>query len=115
MADHRIWLAALLLALSATATAAELRDPTRPGWQPPRPTAATDKPTGNPLTAIIIGPQKRLALINGRYLAVGDRFGDAKLTQITFDYVVLRSASGERMLRLTPPLDSRSAAKVNGS
>lgn len=115
MADNRMRLAVLLLTLALTANAADLRDPTRPGWQPPRPTAATDQPVGNPLTAIIIGPQKRLALINGRYVAVGDRVGDARLTQIAFDYVVLRSASGERMLRLTPPLASRSAAKVNGS
>lgn len=111
-----ILLSTLLLASAATALqAAELRDPTRPLWQPASSEPAAAKPVGNPLTAIVIGAQQRRALIGDRYVQVGDQVGDAKLIRIDFDSVVLRNAAGERVLRLTPVLDSRSAAKVNGS
>lgn len=106
----------LLVSLTAASHAAELRDPTRPGWSPPDPNAAAQasKPVSNPLTAIVIGDHKRLALINEHYYKIGDRFGDATVTAIAFDHVVLKSSNGERRLQLTPALDSRTAAKVNG-
>ncbi|NQD37300.1 hypothetical protein HPT27_09695 [Permianibacter sp. IMCC34836] len=108
--------ALLWLTFGATAGAAELRDPTRPGWSPPDPNAAAQasKPVSNPLTAIVIGDHKRLALIGERYYQTGERVGDATLSAIAFDHVVLKSGTGQRILRLTPTLDSRTAAKVNG-
>lgn len=95
--------------------AQDLRDPTRPGWTPP----ASNSDTGTSkaaapavLTAIVIGSQKRLALIGEHYVGVGDRVAGATLIRIAFDHVVLRDGNSERVLRLTPLLDSRSAAKV---
>jgi hypothetical protein len=94
----------------------ELRDPTRPGWSPANPAAEAVKPVPNLLTAIVLGPNKRLALIGKQYLAVGDRLGDARIVRIDFDQVVLQSSSGQRIMRLTPVLETRTkAAKVNGS
>lgn len=107
-----VLLSALLAVM--TAAAGELRDPTRPGWTAPDPDAAQRAPAAPLLTAIVIGPQQRRALIGERFLQVGDRFGDATLIKIAFDYVVLRGSGGERTLRLTPLLDSRPAAKANG-
>lgn len=105
-----------LLLLSSASTAAELRDPTRPGWSPPTDEAAANKPAPRLLTAIVIGPQRRLALIGDRYLAVGDLLGDARLIRIDFDQVVLQGRDGQRILRLIPALETRTpAAKVKGS
>lgn len=105
-----------LLLFSSVIAAAELRDPTRPGWSPPTDDAATNKPTPRLLTAIVIGPQRRLALIGDRYLAVGDLLGDARLIRIDFDQVVLQGRDGQRILRLIPTLETRApAAKVKGS
>ncbi|MFN4289507.1 MAG: hypothetical protein ACK4E7_01355 [Permianibacter sp.] len=107
--------ALVVLSLGNTATAAERRDPTRPGWQPASTEPAANKPSPQLLTAIVIGPAGKRALIGDRYLQVGDRVGDARLVRIDFDFIVLHSAAGERIVRLTPVLESRSATKVNGS
>lgn len=108
-------LASVLLFSSAVA-AAELRDPTRPGWSPPTDDAVANKPAPRLLTAIVIGPQRRLALIGNNYLAVGDMLGDARLIRIDFDQVVLQGRDGQRILRLIPALETRApAAKVKGS
>ncbi|HEX4909704.1 MAG TPA: hypothetical protein VFV64_02960 [Permianibacter sp.] len=107
------WL--FVAAMGSSANAAERRDPTRPGWQPASADSASNKPAPQLLTAIVIGPGGRRALIGERYLQVGDRVGDARLVRIDFDFIVLQSAAGERIVRLTPVLESRSATKVNGS
>ena len=108
-----VWL--FVAVIASNANAAERRDPTRPGWQPASAESTSNKPAPQLLTAIVIGPGGRRALIGERYLQVGDRVGDARLVRIDFDFVVLQSAAGERIVRLTPVLESRSATKVNGS
>ena len=112
--SHPLVITLLLAWLALPADSQELRDPTRPGWSPPSKTATADKPAPAQLTAILIGEHKRLALFGNRYVGIGDVVAGAKLIRIDFDYIVLRDNSGERVLRLTPKLDSRSAAKVNG-
>ena len=104
----------LIAMLASPMYSQELRDPTRPGWSPPSKSDSADKPAPAQLTAILIGEHKRLALFGNRYLGIGDSVAGAKLIRIDFDYIVLRDNSGERVLRLTPKLDSRSAAKVTG-
>ena len=116
MVKHLPALLLLVAGIGSTAiAAAERRDPTRPGWQPANAETTRSKPSQNLLTAIVIGPAGKRALIGDRYLQVGERVGDARLVRIDFDFVVLQSAAGERIIRLTPVLESRSAAKVNGS
>jgi MSHA biogenesis protein MshK len=90
---------------------AGLPDPTRPSF------AQGDGAEGNAagqhglvLQSVLIGPQRRLAVINGRTLAVGERIGDGTLTAIWPHEVVVKRASGEFTLRLVPRYVSRSTS-----
>ncbi len=115
MAKFPILNMALLLILaqagSCTAHAAERLDPTQPRWAPASTVASKPAPVSE-LTAIVIGDNKRLAIIGEQHLKIGDRYGDARVTSIAFDHIVLTSAAGKRTLRLTPELDSRTSVKA---
>jgi hypothetical protein len=70
-------------------------------WLPPRATAqspaAPRVPLKDPLPkidSILIDQDRRLAVINGRQLAVGDAVGSRVVLQIEQDAVVFREPSG---------------------
>ncbi len=111
MAKFSILTALLLQGLSVAAHAAERLDPTQPRWAPATSVASKKEPVAE-LTAIVIGENKRLAIIGEKELKVGDRYGDARVTSIAFDHIVLTNAAGKRTLRLTPELDSRTSVKA---
>jgi MSHA biogenesis protein MshK len=60
------------------------------------------------LQSVLIAPQRRLAVINGHTLAVGERIGDVTVAAIQPHEVVVKRASGEFTLRLVPRFVSRS-------
>ncbi|MGI9234666.1 MAG: hypothetical protein ACR2RD_13615 [Woeseiaceae bacterium] len=79
---------AVLFALANGIAHAEepLRDPTRPY------TAAERARTAAPrfvVNAIIISPERRVAIVNGRRVAVGGSIGGATVTAIEKDQLVL--------------------------
>ncbi|MGI9236210.1 MAG: hypothetical protein ACR2QZ_02380 [Woeseiaceae bacterium] len=82
--------AALLLFFTVTsgsAGAAEpLRDPTKPYTAVERVRTAAPRFVVN---AIIISPERRVAIVNGRRVAVGGSIGDAIVTAIEKDQLVL--------------------------
>lgn len=85
-----------------------LPDPTRPsGWSSGGDRVATGV-HGLVLQSVLIAPQRRLAVINGKTLAVGERIGDVTVTAIQPHEVVVKRASGELTLRLVPRYISRS-------
>ena len=103
--SNLIFACALLLAVSSTALAQTLRDPTRP------PSAAASgplregearAPTGPVLQSVIVSDGRRLALIDGKTYTVGDKIGEAKLISISGSEVTLRESGGRKVLRLTP-------------
>lgn len=117
--NRRIPVLALTLALLAGSAAAEsLRDPTRPAFDidAGRGVAGThpDSPAGVAANAYPVprGPRlqsilsrsdgRKLAVIDGRTLAVGDRFGSARLIAIDVASVTLRGPGGRQILSLTP-------------
>jgi len=59
------------------------------------------------LQSVLIAPQRRLAVINGQTLAVGERIGDATVAAIQPHEVVVKRAGGELTLRLVPRYISR--------
>ena len=103
---HRTVLLCLgLAAMSITAVAdpfANLPDPTRPsGWQDGiGPTASQ----GMVLQGTTVSANRRIAVINGQRLAVGDRVQGATVTDIQPYQVILQRAGRDITLRLTPPL-----------
>jgi hypothetical protein len=54
------------------------------------------------LGSILIGPQRRVAVINGRPLSVGDQIGAAKVMAIEPGQVHLRRGSRTIVLELLP-------------
>lgn len=91
------------IALSATATAAEtLPDPMRP------PSASAYTRSGKSvqqhyyLNSILISPEHRSAIINGKRVVVGDRVGNARVTQIQGNVVTIVVSGKTRTLTLLP-------------
>lgn len=83
--------------------AAEMRDPTRPsGFQ----ASSSDSDelnvpsNGVQLQAIFFHPDYPAALINGRRFSVGDNLGDAQISAIHTDKIILTDVSGEKEVRL---------------
>lgn len=113
----------VLLALcAATAWGAPLRDPTRPfaaGGPGAGPPAAVQRslprtPPPSPpqaaprLSAIVFGEGRRLAVIDGRAVAEGERSGTAEVVRIEADRVVVRRDGKEMTLHLVAPVHKSS-------
>ena len=61
-----------------------------------------DKPQYK-LSTILITESSRLAVINDKVYAVGDKIGGEEISQITLDHIVLTDNSQERVLRVPQP------------
>ncbi len=96
--------ASLLMIAPASAddALAGLVDPTRPGGE---------RQAGLVLQSTLVSPERKLAVINGRLVSVGEKLGHAVVTDITSHEVVLNNAGRETRLRLTPKLERQSKAK----
>jgi hypothetical protein len=119
----RLALGIAVLALPVAAGAEALRDPTRPafdvdagrdglsgsaGAADAGAATAGAAPTGPRLQSILTRADgSALAVIDGRTLAIGDRFGRSRLVAIGSGRVTLRGPEGSRVLRLTPAADKK--------
>ncbi len=87
------------------ARAEALPDPTRPpaALEAPVAPSATTPPAATGLQTIIrrVG-RKPAAVINGEYVELGAKVGEAKLLQIGDDSVILQGPAGKEVLKLTP-------------
>jgi len=104
----RLPAAAVLMLLAAAAHAqrpAVLADPTRP------PAAAVEaalaEPAGPRLQSVLISPSRRAAVISGKSVALGAKFGDATVESINESAVVLKYADRRETLQLIPGMDKR--------
>jgi MSHA biogenesis protein MshK len=79
-----------------------LPDPTRPSSTLGGGDGVATSVHGLVLQSVLIAPQRRLAVINGQTLAVGERIGDATVVAIQPHEVVVKRAGGELTLRLVP-------------
>jgi hypothetical protein len=55
------------------------------------------------LSTILITESSRLAVINDKVYAVGDKIGGMEISKITLDHIVLTDNSQERVLRVPQP------------
>jgi MSHA biogenesis protein MshK len=82
--------------------AASFADPTRPPTFTP---GAGPAPTGRPrLESVLIAPDRRIAVISGQRVQLGDRIGGAEVVSITESAVVLRGDQSSETLLLFPQL-----------
>ncbi|MFM2407523.1 MAG: hypothetical protein RL358_265 [Pseudomonadota bacterium] len=107
----RISLLVSLIALSTSLLAQELIDPTRPAVSLESASAVaavqgTDElNAGQGLSLIIIKDSRRAAVIDGRIIELGGRYGTSKLIEVNANNVVLQSATGQRVMRLYPAVE----------
>jgi MSHA biogenesis protein MshK len=108
-----------LLSCCIMAQAENLPDPTRP------PTGLGAYPNGAPdagpvLQSVLISATRRIAIISGKTVKIGDKYGDAQVLSITPNEVVLRSGKDKQTLKLYPSLykpasNSRAEGSVDGA
>lgn len=94
------------LACAAPAQTRPLADPTRPPNVSAE-TAAAAVFEGPRLQSVLISPTRRAAVISGTTVALGGRFGDARVEAISESAVVLRYADRTETLQLLPSQHKR--------
>ena len=96
----RALLCGLLLLIAASGLQAEpLRDPTRPPQSLTVP-ARVETTSKWQVSSILISADRRVAMVNGRAVQVGDRVSGARVLAIAADSVRLRNEKKEFTVRL---------------
>lgn len=94
----------------------ELPDPTRPlGGRAAAPARAPApvQPAPDVLQSILVSPQRRLAVISGRMVGVGDRVGDSEVVEILPYEVVLQRSGQQVRMRLMSRLNKQAVNTDN--
>ena len=108
-------IAVVLLLLPDAVSAQRITiDPTRPpaGYMGTGAEAGADlgeAGDGLRLQSVMISPTQKTAIINGALVKLGEKYGDAVLTRVAENEVVLRSGGVNRVLKLYPSVDKREA------
>ena len=99
----------IFLSMAMPSGAQALSDPTRPPIPTGAPVAAPRAGASGPvLQSILLSPLRRLALIDGRMVKVGDRVGSAEVVAIDFDSVRLRRGDSISVMKLLPDVQKNS-------
>jgi len=107
---RRLFAFALSIAVAGIAAAQQsLPDPTRPAN-----VAAESAPAAggsNRLQSVLLPKHgKPLAVIDGRSVTIGDKVGDAQVTQITESAVTLNGPEGSQTLKMLPDVEKKPSA-----
>jgi MSHA biogenesis protein MshK len=95
----------LLCSLPVAAWAQVLSDPTRPPLEIGDGSVSTVQhaaPAARGLLSVIISAERCAAIIDGKTIRLGDKYGDAVLVEINAQGVVLRQAQARRTMALFP-------------
>jgi MSHA biogenesis protein MshK len=82
-----------------------LSDPTRPPFSGRAAGQDVSPVTGPELQSVLLSATRNVAVISGRTVPLGGKFGDATLTRITETGVELRNGSRVEVLRLFPRVE----------
>lgn len=102
-----------LLLMAGVCQAENLPDPTRPpALLGPLPPAFGEEPANAPapmpvLQSIILSPSRKAAIISGQTVVLGEKFGEARLVELTESKAVLRTVDGLQVLKLFPDVDKK--------
>lgn len=104
--------------VGASAIAAEglagLADPTRPGAAPAYVESAAPAAAGPVLQSTLIAPGVKRAMISGKTYTVGEKVGNAVVSDIRPYEVMLNQGGRETRLRLVPPLAKEATEQSAG-
>jgi MSHA biogenesis protein MshK len=102
---HMVFGACVGMCFVAPTLAQQLQDPTRP---PAMVSHGEEVVTEGPvLQSVLIGPNRKVAIISGQAVALGEQFNGAKLVSVSETQVVLRNGSELQTLKLFPDVDKR--------
>lgn len=99
----------LLAVLFPDVFAQQLRDPTRPPSFVAPTGADAVRESDLVLQTVLISPERRAAIINGRLLRLGENISGMQLMSISEGEVKLRGRGGPRTLHLFPSVKKREA------
>jgi len=88
-----------------------LSDPTRPPEAALESEVMGGTATSAQLQSVLIAPGRTLAVINGKTVRLGARYGEARLVKVTESAVVLRHADRDETLKLLPGVEKESRRK----
>jgi MSHA biogenesis protein MshK len=115
--NSRHFATAVLLAAATAPLACEAQafpDPMRPPAefvQQATESRGSETPPDRPvLESILFSDQRRMAMISGKMVKVGDKVGPAVVTKITEEAVVLRADGKLETIRMFPNLEKRVSA-----
>jgi len=97
--------AALGLLVACGALAQGLQDPTRPPSASP--SVQDSRGEGSRLQSVLISPGRKLAVIDGRTVALGGRVGDATVVAIAPAQVILQRGGAYETLKLHPGIEKK--------
>ncbi len=86
--------------------AEQLIDPTRPP-DVLKASASGTVATGPMLQSVLISPQRKMAIISGKTIKLGEKFGKSQLVSITETEVVLQNGKEVQTLKLFPDVQKR--------
>jgi MSHA biogenesis protein MshK len=102
----RILLCVLAALMPPAVQSANFTDPTRPPNVADNQVAAVAG--GGPrLESVLIAPDRRLAVISGQQVRLGEKFGDGRVVRITASEVVIRSGDSTETLKLFPAVEKK--------
>jgi MSHA biogenesis protein MshK len=102
----RLLICVAALCLARAAQGAPFADPTRPPDAAPA-EAAPGVSGGSRLESVLIAPDRRVAVIGGQQVRLGEKFRDGRVVRITESEVVIRTAEGSQTLKLFPEVEKR--------
>jgi MSHA biogenesis protein MshK len=98
----------LILATTPVGFAESFTDPTRPpaslGLAQDGISAAASGPM---LQSVLISPGRMVAIISGKTVRIGEKFGEARVVKITESEVQLRNGTDLQTLKLFPGIEKR--------
>lgn len=93
------------LLLAQVAWAESIADPTRPlfgGGEAAAGDAVEQEPVVRGLTSVIVADKKCAAIIDGKTIVLGGKYGAEKLVEVNERGIVLQGAGGTRSMNLFP-------------
>lgn len=92
----------------STASAQDLRDPTRPAVHRDETRVVTSSRVDSwTLQSVLISPDRRYAIINGHIVAPGEWVNGALLLEVAEGSATLRTSEGRKILNLYPRVTGR--------
>jgi MSHA biogenesis protein MshK len=103
----------LSMLMVAPVAAQRLVDPTQPpgGLADPQAMIGGGGPV---LQSVMLSPSRKVAVISGEVVALGGRYGGARLVKLTESEAVLKSGTEVTVLRLHPRVEKRAATGSAG-